>query len=179
MLHVINYLLVITAVNTEIALNQCVFQAADDHETDNQGQKQGIQGIHVEKIHKYQRKNNRCCHADEEEQGNLLVVLTDGHVQHGIKYEGQGHIAAEAGENINDIYLAHEILPEAEGKSQQEAQGGIHEKSQIEAGQNIIIFFLFSIKYNSIEGIINFSLTKIFDCSFLLHVKDNSVIIVI
>ena len=130
---------IFAAVFAEITGHQRQLQTGDQEESDHQRQQHGIGNLHPEQVHEDEGQEHRKYHTEGKVEGDLLVVLTDGQVQHGIEDQYQADIAAKACKHIVHGNLPHEKFPEAEGNAKQQTEADVHQQPHIITGQNILV----------------------------------------
>ena len=133
---------VAVAVSPEIALHRRQLQNRRDKEAAGQREKHTVDDLPVENLDQKQGDSECRCHARQKVDRNLLVVLTDRQIQHGVKHEHQRDVAAEAGEHENQVHLPHHMLPDAEGNAQKTAQQNIQKQPDVKARHNVLVALL-------------------------------------
>ena len=93
-------------------------------------------------FHKKKAQHNCNNHAQKEEKGNFLIILTDREIEHRIKGQHQRHESTVTRENINDIHLSHQKFVDTEGNPHHGTEHDIQKQPHIITWKNILIPFL-------------------------------------
>ena len=127
------------AVVREILMDLRPLQHRRQKKTDGQCQQHTVRNTHPQNKVKKQRKQKGDQHADEKIQRDQPVFLTDGQVEHIVKYQHQSDKAAVSGKHVVNRHTAHQMLPETKGNGKEAAEADIHQHSHPVAGQDILI----------------------------------------
>ena len=79
------------------------------------------------------------CHPQKIKPGNLLIILADGQIEHGVKHQDQTDISAKSCKGIGYRNFSNKMFSDTKRDSQKTAENKIDHHSQIIAGTDVFI----------------------------------------